>query len=83
MNLVIQVVLVIFRNLLILLNLAISGIFIYSCASEWSGAYGHSFDSGDSIESAHSCESGVFDKNSYSVDSDGSCDSGKFVFCFC
>ena len=36
-----------------------SGIFVYSCESDWSGdscAYCHS---GDSIEYAHFCESGA------------------------
>ena len=49
MNLVIQVILVIFRNLLILVNMVISGILIYSCESDRSGdsgAYGHPCDSG-------------------------------------
>ena len=49
MNLVIQVILVIFRNLMILVNMVISGIFIYSCESDRSGdsgAYGHPCDSG-------------------------------------
>ena len=83
MNLVIQVILVMFRNLLILVNLVISGIFIDSCESDGfgdSGAYGHCCDSGDSIESAHSCESGASgesDKNGYSVDSVG---CGKFCY---
>ena len=72
MNLVWQVILVIFRNILVLVILVISGIFIDSCESDGSGdsgAYGHSCDS---IESAYSCESGASsesDKNSYSVDS--------------
>ena len=84
------VILVIFRNLLILVNLVISGIFIDSCQSDGfgdSGAYGHSCDS---IESVYSCKSGASsesDKNGYSVDSVGSdqfgcyvkfCDSGKY-----
>ena len=59
MNLVIQVILFFFRNLLILVNLVISGIFIDSLESDGSGTYGHSCDSGDSIESAYSCESGA------------------------
>ena len=37
MNLVIQVILVIFRNLMILVNMVISGISIYSCESDQSG----------------------------------------------
>ena len=71
---------VIFGNLLILVNLVISVIFSDYCESDGSGdsgAYGHSCDSGDCIESAHSCEygaSGDFDKNGYSVD------SGKFGY---
>ena len=78
-KLVIQVMMVIFRNLLILVNLVISGIssdFCESDASGDSGAYGHSCDSGDSIESAYSCESEL-DKNGFSVDSVGSGISGK------
>ena len=41
-----------------MVNLVISGIFIDSCESDGSGdsgAYGHSCDAGNSIESAHSC----------------------------
>ena len=79
MNLVWQVILVIFRNILVLVILVISGIFIDSCESDGSGdsgAYGHSCDSGDSIESAYSCESEL-DKNGFSVDSVGSGISGK------
>ena len=74
---------VIFGNLLILVNLVISVIFSDYCESDGSGdsgTYGHSCDSGDCIESAHSCEygaSGDFDKNGYSVDSAGSGDSNQ------
>ena len=47
---------------MILVNMVISGIFIYSCESDRSGdsgAYGHSCDAGDSIEYPHSCKSGA------------------------
>ena len=47
---------------MILANMVISGISIYSCESDRSGdsgAYGHSCNSGDSIEYPHSCESGA------------------------
>ena len=39
-----------------------SGIFVYPCESDRSGdsgAYGHSWDSSDSIEYVYSCESGA------------------------
>ena len=56
------------------MNLVISVIFSDYCESDGSGdsgAYGHSCDSGDCIESAHSCEYDASDKNGYSVDSVG------------
>ena len=80
-KLVIQVMMVIFRNLLILVNLVISGISSDYCESDASGAYGHSCDSGDYIESAHSCEYDASDKNGYSVDSGKSGDFEKTIMC--
>ena len=78
MNLLIQVILVIFRNLMILVNMVISGIFIYSCESDRSGdssAYGHPCDSGAG-ESSDIGDFGDYGDISESGDFSEYCSSG-------